>query len=86
MSNYPDGMIRRNWRFIDGYPETTNQGKCDECGLKFDGLTFVWLDDEEGMSECPNCEAEIWIQAPEPDPDEWRERQREKAELDWWER
>lgn len=58
------------------FPETQDEGKCDECGLVFDDLTFVWYG-EDGWSQCPTCEGDIWIQAPEPDPDEWRDRLRD---------
>lgn len=77
MSNLPPG-ITGNEPEIAGYPESVNSGVCKECGLVFEELDFVWIGDE-GVATCPECESEIWIEADGPDPDEWRERQREAA-------
>lgn len=63
LSDLPPG-VSQNDPHIVGYPETQQAGECGNCGLKFDDLTFVWYE-FEGVSECPSCESEIWIEAPE---------------------
>lgn len=59
------------------YPETQDEGRCEDCGLVFDDLTFVWYDKEEGVAECPECMHSIYKAAPEDfDRDDWNRRHR----------
>lgn len=67
LSNYPPGVTGMEPQ-INGYPESVESGICPNCHLKFDELDFVWYG-EEGMAECPECEDEIWIDAPEKPED-----------------
>ena len=50
------------------YEESQGEGVCPNCHLKYDDLTFVWYGNE-AVAECPECEGEIWVDAPEPDFD-----------------
>lgn len=57
-----------NYREPIELPESQESGECDDCGLKFDDITFVWYG-EEGVGECPECLRQIIRERPEPDFD-----------------
>ena len=72
---YPDGMTKRDWKYIDGadrYYWDDITRSCYQCG------SSVPIENQEWDDECTVCGAVLETIECEPDPDAANDRRREE--------